>query len=71
MECCEYWTGKTRDSDGTAKGASQGDLESIERKLDLMAGRLASLESVKPAVKRKYRLHVVKEKTNDMKGAAV
>ncbi|HEY3856956.1 MAG TPA: hypothetical protein VGO67_21440 [Verrucomicrobiae bacterium] len=62
MACCEYWAGRTRDSEGTAKGASLGDLESIERKLDLMAGRLAQLESVKPAAKRRVKLKVIDKK---------
>ncbi|HUD48208.1 MAG TPA: hypothetical protein VMR33_15355 [Candidatus Baltobacteraceae bacterium] len=64
MACCEYWVGRTRDSEGTAKGASLGDLESIERKLDLMAGRLASLESVKPVAKRRVKLRIIDKKEN-------
>lgn len=58
-ECCEYYRGKTRDADGTAAGVKKSDLESINRNMQLIAGRLAALESVKRARVRKPKLHVV------------
>jgi hypothetical protein len=59
-DCHEYYRGRTRDSAGTATGANKDDLAEISRKLDLMAGRLAALESVKPARVRKPKLRLVK-----------
>jgi hypothetical protein len=49
-ECCEYYQGRTRDSEGTAKGASKSDLEAIDAKLALIASRLDALESGHPAL---------------------
>jgi len=60
MDCCEYWRGRTRDAEGTAAGATKSDLEAIDHKLDLIAGRLAYIESMKPARVRKPKLRVVK-----------
>ncbi len=62
MECCEYWRGRTRDAEGSASGANKSDLEEISRKLDLVAVRLAYLESVKPARSRRPKLSVLKSK---------
>jgi hypothetical protein len=62
LDCCEYWRGRTRDAEGTATGANKSDLEDISRKLDLLAARMAYLESVKPARIRKPKLRVVKER---------
>jgi hypothetical protein len=45
-ECCDYWQGKTKDSPGTASGASKSDLEAIDSKLNLIAGVLSNLVSV-------------------------
>lgn len=59
LECCEYWSKRTRDADGTATGARKSDLEDISHKLDLIAGRLAAVESMRIPVK-KTRLKVVK-----------
>jgi hypothetical protein len=49
-ECCEYYQGRTRNSDGTAKGASKSDLEAIDAKLAVIVARLAALESGRPPV---------------------
>lgn len=62
LDCCEYWRGRTRDAEGTASGASKSDLEDISRKLDLVAGRLAYLESVKSARVHKPKLRLVKRR---------
>lgn len=60
-ECCEYWQGKTRDSEGTAKGANKSDLDAISHKLDMLAGAVAKLQPVRtPTRARKPRLHVLK-----------
>lgn len=59
-ECCEYWRGRTRDSSGTASGVSKSDLEELNHNVQLIAARLASLESVKVARVRKPKLRVVK-----------
>jgi hypothetical protein len=62
QECCEYWVGRTRDAEGTARGASKSDLENINHKLALIAGRLAALETVKPMRTAKPRLKILKPK---------
>ncbi|HEY3856957.1 MAG TPA: hypothetical protein VGO67_21445 [Verrucomicrobiae bacterium] len=66
-ECCEYWRGKTRDSEGTAKGADRHDLESISLKLDKLAGgfvqvqtAVAQLQKPRPIRATKPRLRVLK-----------
>ena len=46
-ECQDYFQGRTRDSDGTPKGANKSDLEDIGRKLETISARLAALESGK------------------------
>ena len=50
QECCEYYQGRSRDSEGRAKGASKSDLESIDSKMDLILARLTALESGKPSL---------------------
>jgi hypothetical protein len=45
-ECQDYFQGRTRDSDGTAKGANKSDLEDIGRKLETISVRLSALESL-------------------------
>ncbi|HEX4120607.1 MAG TPA: hypothetical protein VH619_08330 [Verrucomicrobiae bacterium] len=60
-ECCEYFEGRTKDSKGTAKGARKSDLEEIDFKLNLIAGRLAELRSVTPARKRKPKIRILPE----------
>ena len=52
LECGQYYQGRTSKAEGTAKGVKQSELEAINHKLDLLAGQLASLQSVKPARKR-------------------
>jgi hypothetical protein len=61
--CGQYYEGKTSASPGTAKGVPRSELEAINRKLDLLAGHLAKLESVKKSRERKPRLRVVKGAT--------
>jgi hypothetical protein len=58
-DCCEYYQGRTRNSEGTAKGARKSDLEEIDQKLNLIAGRLAQLESVKKVRQKKPKIHVL------------
>jgi hypothetical protein len=63
LDCCRYYEGRTATAEGTAKGADKSDLESIDRKLDLIAGRLSQLESVKKTKTRHPRLRLVKGAT--------
>jgi hypothetical protein len=50
-ECCEYYRGRTRNSEGTAKGASKSDLEAIDAKLVVIMSRLDALESGQSALR--------------------
>ena len=59
--CCQYYEGRTRDAKGTASGARKSDLEEIDHKLNLIAGRLAQVERITPARVRKPRLKVLRK----------
>jgi len=60
MACTEFWSGRTRDTAGTATGANKSDLEAIDSKLSVLINRLDALEAVKPAARRRPQLRVVK-----------
>jgi len=36
IECCQYFEGQTRDSEGTPSGPDKSDLEEIDQKLTLL-----------------------------------
>ncbi len=61
MACCEYWQGATKDAPGTATGANKSDLAAIHHNLELIAGRLAKLESVNHAATPVVELRVVQK----------
>lgn len=44
LACCEYWSGRTKDSPGTASGPNKSDLEAIAAKQDAILARLDALE---------------------------
>jgi len=60
VACCEYWQGRTKDSDGTASGANKSDLEAIDRKLNVLGVVLADLVAAKKRAGRVPQLRLVK-----------
>jgi hypothetical protein len=58
-ECCSYYRGRTRDSEGTPSGANKSDLEAIDAKLNLIGGLLSEVVSVKRRIGSKPRLRVL------------
>jgi hypothetical protein len=60
--CCQYYVGRTKDSEGTASGANKSDLEAIDRKLAVLAVAVDNLQRVKGRRLRRPALRVIKGK---------
>ena len=60
--CCQYYVGRTKDSEGTASGANKSDLEAIDRKLAVLVVAVDNLQRVKGRRLRRPALRVIKGK---------